>query len=64
MEREKGKIIEPISIEPTTSPIGSDIVIHYRGLTYRYHTDEWNPSLVQIIAWNYLKAILLKGEKL
>ena len=59
MEREDGRIIEPITIEPTTSPLGADIIIHYGGLDYRYHTDEWSPKGVQTAAWNLLKDLML-----
>lgn len=62
MEREEGRIIDPIIIEPTASPLGADIIIHHRGLTYRYHTDEWNPKTVQTTAWNMLKDLMLGGK--
>ena len=58
------RIIDPIEITPTFDPTGSDIVIHYGGITYRYHVDDFNPKTVQTTAWNYLKEIMLKEEKL
>ena len=57
-----GKVIQPFEITPKERGLGNDIVIHFKGLDYRFSTDEWNPSIVEETAWNLLKDLILGKE--